>query len=92
MVARNMTYYVEGESAANPRLRVRAGERVRVILRNEDPGMTHDFGVAGWRTGTAGAKAGGEARLEFTAPAGPAEAEYACTPHGQVMRGSIVVE
>lgn len=87
-----MAYHVEGEPAPNPTVRVRAGERVRVVLRNEDPGMTHDVGIAMWRTRTAGVEAGGEARVEFTAPDGPGEAEYACTPHGQVMRGRIVVE
>lgn len=92
MVVRNMAYHVEGEPAANPTLRVRAGERVRVVLRNEDPGMIHDVGIASWRTRTAGVKAGDEARLEFTVPDGAGQAEYACTPHGQVMRGRIIVE
>ena len=92
LVVRDMTYYVEGEAAPNPPLRARTGERVRVILRNDDPGMTHDFGIAAWNALTPRLQAGGEARLEFTAPVQPGTAAYACTPHGQMMRGTVTVE
>ena len=30
-----------------PTLSVRAGEQVRLVLKNDDPGMQHDFVVSG---------------------------------------------
>ena len=46
LVARGMTFYLDGEPGTpNPTLEVKAGERVRVVLRNQDRGMTHDFAV-----------------------------------------------
>lgn len=92
LVARDMAYYVEGESTPNPRLRIARGERVRIVLRNEDPGMMHDFTIAAWKVQTARVAAGEEARLTFSAPAEPGPAAYACSPHGQTMRGTMTVE
>lgn len=92
LVARHMTYYVEGETAPNPPLRVRSGERVRVTLRNDDPGMTHDFAIPAWNARTPSVETGGEARVEFTVPAAISEAPYSCTPHGQMMQGRLTVE
>ncbi len=92
LVVRNMAYYVEGETVPNPPLRVRSREKVRVILRNDDPGMTHDFTIAAWNARTPGVETGGEAHVEFRAPAEPGAATYSCTPHGQMMRGALTVE
>ena len=41
-----------GTGAANPTLRLRAGETVRLVLRNEDRGMKHDFTVPAWNAAT----------------------------------------
>lgn len=92
LVVRNMTYYVEGDSEPNPTLQLRRGERVSLRLRNDDPGMIHDFAVAAWKVGTPSLAAGGEARLDFTVPDAAGAAAYACTPHGQIMRGTMSVE
>src|SRR5918993_3575459 len=48
VVARGMTFYVDGRAEANPALRVRRGERVRIVFRNEDAGMKHDFVIPAW--------------------------------------------
>src|SRR5687767_300183 len=48
IVARDMTFYVDGRPEANPALRVRRGEHVRVVFRNEDAGMKHDFVIPDW--------------------------------------------
>ena len=48
LVVRDMNFYVEGESQPNPTLSVKAGEQVRLVLKNEDPGMQHDFVVKAW--------------------------------------------
>lgn len=92
LVARDMTYYVEGQEDPNPTLRVFRGERVRIRLINRDPGMTHDFAVPAWNAGTGPATNHGEAVVELTAPAESGDASYACTPHGEMMRGTIRVE
>ena len=92
LVARDMTYYVEGQSAPNPGLRIARGEKVRIVLRNEDPGMTHDFTVSAWNLRMPPVAAGEEARLAFSAPSEAGAAAYACSPHGQTMRGTMTVE
>src|SRR4029450_663641 len=52
MVVRNMTYYLAGGAEAKPTLRLRPGEKVRIVLRNEDAGMKHDFVVPDWAAAT----------------------------------------
>ncbi len=92
LVARDMTYYGYGQDEPNPTLRVSRGERVRIRLTNRDQGMTHDFGVPAWKKGTALIKDAGEAVVELTAPQVAGDAAYSCTPHGELMRGTIRVE
>ena len=94
LVARNMTYYVEGSPDPNPTLRVRRGELVRILLSNSDPGMAHDFGIDAWsvRTRLLDDKAKNEAVIQFQAPGNPGVTTYSCTPHAQMMRGTIRVE
>ena len=46
LVARDMAFYLEGDTRTpNPTIEVKAGERIRVVLRNEDRGMTHENGA-----------------------------------------------
>ena len=92
LVARDMTYYLAGQDEPNPTLHVRPGERVRIRLTNHDAGMSHDFGIRAWKRGTGLIAGPGEAAVEFVAPQAPGEASYACTPHGEMMRGTIHVE
>jgi plastocyanin len=93
LVVRNMTFYVEGEMEPNPTLIVRAGEQVRLVLRNDEPGMRHDFAVQAWEVGTRILEDRGEAdTVTFRVPAGRGEHVYLCTPHSQMMRGTIRVE
>ena len=92
IVVREMTYYVDGQNDPNPTLEVSRGERVRVRLINRDPGMSHDFNVRTWKKGTGLIPNGEQAVIEFTAPDKPGEAAYACTPHGEMMRGTIRVK
>lgn len=92
LVARDMTYYVDGRGDRNPTLHVLPGERVRIRLFNRDPGMTHDVGVPAWNVASSPIAAGGEIAIEFTAPSGPADVRYACTPHGEMMHGTIHVQ
>jgi hypothetical protein len=92
LVARDMTYYLDGRNDPNPMLHVSRGEHVRIRLSNRDPGMSHDFGVRAWKKNTGLIGAPADAVVEFTAPDVPGDAAYACTPHGQMMRGTIRIE
>ena len=91
LVARDMAYYVDGRAEPNPTLRLSRGQRVRVHLLNRDPGMTHNFTIGAWHAATR-LISEGEATVEFTAPADAGDTTYACTPHGEMMRGTIRVE
>lgn len=93
LVARDMTFYVEGENEPNPTLTLRAGEKVRLVLTNDEAGVRHDFAVKAWQVGTRMLDDRGEAAaVTFRAPSSPGEQTYHCTPHAKMMRGTIRVE
>ena len=93
LVVRNMTYYLEGDSTPNPPLRFAAGQQVRLTLRNEDPGMAHDFSIRPWNVGTKILDGKGQDTVSFRVPSrseGPTA--YTCTPHSAMMSGDIIIE
>jgi plastocyanin len=93
LVVRNMTYYVDGSGSPNPQLRFAAGEQVRLTLRNEDQGMTHDFSVKSWGVGTKVLEGKGSDTVTFRVPRGAnGSTTYTCTPHTAMMNGTIIVE
>ena len=91
VVARDMAFYLEGDVRPNPTIRMTAGEDVRLILRNEEPGVTHDFVIGAWRVATPLLHGHETASVEFRAPDRPGRHEYLCSPHSQMMRGAIDV-
>jgi plastocyanin len=93
VVVRNMTYYVDGEDTPNPQLRFTAGEQVRLTLRNEDQGMTHDFSVKSWGVATRVLDGKGQDSVTFRVPRGSnGSTSYTCTPHSAMMSGTIVID
>ena len=92
IVVRDMNFYIEGQADPNPTLRLHAGETVRLVLRNEDAGMKHDFAIPDWKTATRRIESGQETSVTFRAPDRADSRIYKCTPHGSVMRGTVVVE
>jgi plastocyanin len=93
LVAKDMSFYLEGQSTPNPTLRVRAGEQIRLVLRNETPGMSHDLVITPWQVQTPMlAKNGEEAAVSFRVPDRTGTETYNCTPHAVMMRGSITIE
>ena len=50
--------------------------------------MSHDFSIRAWK-GSGLTVHREEAVVEFTAPREAGETTYACTPHGEMMRGTI---
>jgi plastocyanin len=92
LVAQGMAFYLEGDlKSSNPTIEVRAGERVRVVLRNQDRGMTHDFAVPalGVALTPIAWKASGDVVMDV--PTQPGAYEYVCRPHSLMMRGTIRV-
>jgi len=92
LVVRGMTFYLkDGPRTPNPTLEVKAGERVRVVLENQERGIRHDFAVPaldaaldpiGWNESDA---------VVFDVPETPGTYEYVCRPHQLMMRGTIRV-
>ena len=92
LVVRDMTFYLDGQDQPNPTLRLRAGERVKLVLRNDDEGMQHDFRVRAWEIGTEVIDGKGELETTFRVPVQRGTQEYSCTPHPSSMRGVIEIE
>jgi plastocyanin len=92
LVARGMTFTLTSdEDTANPVIRVRPGERVRVTLRNEAPGLMHDFRIPSWNVQSAQIRGGDSTTVTFTAPSAQGRYEYKCGPHSALMHGFIEV-
>lgn len=91
LVGRNTTFYVEGSADANPTLRVKPGESIRIVFRNAEAGMRHDFTIPDWGVESSVVAGVGETAVSFKAPE-RGRAEYHCTPHATVMKGTIAVE
>jgi plastocyanin len=93
LVARGMAFYADGDyTTPNPTLRVRAGERVRVVLRNEERGITHDFAVPVVGAAVDLLKWNETGDVVLRAPDRPGTYEYLCQPHRLMMRGLLIVE
>ena len=92
LVARDMTFYVEGSLEPNPTLAFRAGEKVRLILKNEDAGIDHNFSIPTWDATTKLLEGRGEDAIEFKVPKRKGSEKYTCTPHSEMMRGTIRIE
>lgn len=92
LVIRDMAFYLDGKGEANPMLKFRAGERVRLIVRSEDAGMAHDFVVKTWKIRSTTVHGRDTTRLTFKVPRRSGSHTYYCTPHAAKMRGTIRVE
>ena len=91
LVARDMAFFVEGDSTANPVIEAKAGETIRVVLRNRDRGFTHDFAVPAADAATDTLNWNEEDDVTFEAPKEPGTYEYVCRPHLVMMKGTLRV-
>jgi plastocyanin len=92
LVARGMTFVLEDTpEAPNPEIQLRAGERVRLVLKNEAPGLLHDIVIPELGVEIPQMRAGESRELVFTVPAAPGRHEYRCRPHAEMMRGVVDV-
>ena len=91
LVTRDMAFYLDGSDTSNPVLMMRAGETVRIVLRNEDVGIKHTFEVGTWDRAVPSAQGGRTASAVIEVPGRPGRYEYVCGPHPALMRGVIEV-
>jgi hypothetical protein len=91
LVIRDMAFYIEGQTTPNPKLRFKANEDVRIVLRNVESGMLHGFSSDSLDVSVAGLGAGQVGSVEFRVPSNLGIHEYICTPHSAMMRGVIEI-
>jgi hypothetical protein len=93
LVSRGMAFYLLGDPVTpNPVIRLNAGERVRIVLRNEDRGITHDFAVPAFDEALDRIDWNEEGQVTFDVPKTAGRYEYICRPHMLMMRGQIIVQ
>ena len=92
LVARDMAFYLDGDfTHANPDIELRAGEHVRIVMRNEERGMTHDFAVPAAGASIDLLEWNERGEVTFDVPATPGTYEYVCRPHMPMMKGILKV-
>lgn len=92
LVARDMAFYLDGDfERPNPVIEVKAGEHVRIALRNEERGMTHDFAVPALGAAVDLLDWKEQDEVTFEVPSTPGTYEYVCTPHQLMMKGTLKV-
>jgi plastocyanin len=92
LVVKGMAFYLESDlETPNPTIEVIAGERVRVVLRNQDRGLTHDFAVPAIGAVTKEIPWNQSDEVVFDVPDTPGTYAYVCQPHRLMMRGTIRV-
>jgi plastocyanin len=89
--ARGMAFRMDGADAANPVIRARPGELLRVTVHNRDAGFVHDFAIASLGVLLQPIGTGASASIVFRAPPTDGAWDYACRPHAQMMRGRLEV-
>jgi hypothetical protein len=92
LVARDMAFYLEGSQTPNPTIVVKRSEEVRVIVRNQDPGITHALAIGSLRASISRIEPGTTQGVQFRAPRKTGRYDYVCPPHALMMKGVILVE
>lgn len=92
LVVRGMAFYLEEGGLPNPTIQLNAGERVRIVLRNEERGIQHDFAAPAMRAALDPIGWNESAGVTFVVPDTPGRYDYWCRPHMLMMRGKIIVE
>jgi plastocyanin len=92
LVVKGMAFYLEDDlRTANPTIDVKAGERVRIVMKNQDRGLTHDFAFPASRALSKELTWNQTGQVSFKAPRQPGAYEYYCQPHRLMMKGIIRV-
>ena len=92
LVARGMTFVLEETpDQPNPVISLRSGQRVRLVLKNEAPGLLHDIEIPAWKVHIDQIRAGERRDVTFTVPDSPGRHTYRCRPHSEMMHGFVEV-
>ena len=91
LVARGMTFYLENGDLPNPTLTFKAGDRVRIVFKNQDRGIQHNFAVPSFKAELDPIGWNQSSDVVFDVPENPGTYEYWCRPHMMMMRGTIIV-
>lgn len=94
LVAKDMAFTVPYETTeveANPTLILNRGERISILLRNEDPGMLHDFRIDALGLRIPKLAYGESGSVEFTVPNRTGVNTYSCSLHELMMTGQILI-
>jgi hypothetical protein len=93
LVANAVEFYLEGQpEQTNPTLRLKAGQPIKLVIRNEEPGkVLHCFNTGDLGVKTTGSLAGGESEALLFTPKKKGTFVYACLLHA-TMAGKLVVE
>jgi plastocyanin len=92
LIARGMAFYLEDGTTPNPTIHTRAGETIRLVLRNETPGVLHDLALGELGVSIAPVKAGDLGSASLRVPSRPGSYDYVCRPHALMMRGRLLVD
>jgi hypothetical protein len=91
LVTKRMAFYLDGTGTPNPTIRLRPGERLKVKLVNDDPGIAHDFALPSLSAGTEKVRGRGDTEMILQAPDTPGKTEYICSLHGTMMKGTLEI-
>ena len=92
VLARGMSFVLESSpDVPNPVIPLRAGERVRLVLKNDSPGLLHDIVIPELGVEVEQMRAGESRAITFTVPATPGRHEYKCRPHSAMMQGFVEI-
>ena len=91
LVARGMAFYLENGDQPNPTLTFKPGDRVRIVFKNQDRGIQHNFAVPSFKAELDPIGWNQSADVVLDVPKTPGTYEYWCRPHMMMMRGTIQV-
>jgi plastocyanin len=92
VLVREMAFYVDATGVVNPTLRLSRGERIRFVLKNEDPGYSHNLIAPVLGVSMPLIQHGGSRSVDVTVPDVKGIYSYECGPHSKMMRGNIAIE
>ena len=92
LVARGMAFYLEDGTTPNPAIHARPGETIRLVLKNETPGVLHDLALGELGVSIAPVKAGELGSVSLRVPSRPGAYDYVCRPHALMMRWRLLVD
>ncbi|MEE9230571.1 MAG: hypothetical protein V3U86_07675 [Acidobacteriota bacterium] len=94
LIAKEMSFIVQSgleSEERNPTLRLEPGESIKIVFHNQDPGIYHDLRIESLGIQTGPLAYGESEQFIFQVPKQTGDDQYACSIHGLVMNGRIVI-